>query len=79
MGRNRRVLGFESTEKRAKGGKHRENRVGSTGYMQREQHRVQRGEHQEHRKGTTVYREGSSSEKIPESYAPKPSINPPRP
>jgi hypothetical protein len=79
MGRHRRVLGFESTEKGAKGGKHREHRVGSTGYVQRGEHRVQRGEHQEHIEGSAVYREGSSSEKIPESYAPKPSITPPRP
>jgi hypothetical protein len=54
MGRNRRVLGFEGTEKGAKDGKHREHRVGSTGYVQRGEHIVQRGEHLEHRKGRTV-------------------------
>jgi hypothetical protein len=53
MGRHRRELGFESTEKGEKGGKHREHRVLSTGHVQREEHRVQRGEHQEHRKGST--------------------------
>jgi hypothetical protein len=53
MGRHRRVLGFESSKRGAKGGKHREHREGSTGYAQRGKHKVQRGEHQEHREGST--------------------------
>jgi hypothetical protein len=45
MGRHRRVLGFESSERGAKGGKHREYRERSTGYAQRGKHKVQRGEY----------------------------------